>query len=167
MKTFFTFLLSALFMGSTLAQPITFCGIDDECRIAVNDLSCEDLLRDYIFSGSCCSLETILLTGGCRVRVGNNGNCAWTPRCGVCDKENIQCNQQFKTGTSAVCPDTEFDALEIQARTQAPGSETDAPTCAPLPTPSGNQDRNIDSASSSVGIAVSAALALLSLLSMY
>ena len=75
------------------------------------------------FKGTCCSLESIVSTKGCRVKVYAGGNCAWIPRCGECDKRN-KCNTIYSTINQEACPDSDYPVLEGPA----PG-----PTNLPLP----------------------------------
>jgi hypothetical protein len=141
--------LGAILLDATLAQPITYCG-QSLCLVPINVLSCERLLTEYQFFGSCCQLTDIPQTGGCRVEVGSKGNCLWTPKCGLCDtrvEAGIKCNQEFRTDTDDACPDLEYDALAIQgggempANTVTEGSSmpslfpAPAPTCAPSASP--------------------------------
>lgn len=88
-----------------------YCG-DAPCTIPLR-LSCEDMIAQYEFQGSCCSLESVPETRGCRLTVANRGNCFWYPYCGVPDPldELIQAGIEFTTDTMQECPYSDYDAL--------------------------------------------------------
>eukprot|EP00536_Pseudo-nitzschia_multiseries_P005039 jgi/Psemu1/303081/fgenesh1_kg.91_\ len=113
----------------------TYCG-DEPCFIPLRS-SCQDLIDNYKFQGSCCALEIIPATGGCRITVGF-GNCFWYPFCGDCPVDGDlfvqdKCNIIHETDAVAkVCPKFDYDPLQIQ---NDPLWETSscAPSMAPTP----------------------------------
>jgi hypothetical protein len=161
----------ALIWSSASGQPLTFCG-PEPCLVPLQGYSCEDLILNFKFLGSCCSLVDIPATGGCRVEVGGpgNGNCAWVPFCEPCDPTNgSECGREFRTTTSDSCPVLTYNALAIQAAweeepsppveggTAMPsqffeGPPTCLPTAAPV-APTGSPPS--PSAASSVGLLAS------------
>ena len=117
--------IGALVAGKALAQfsNIVDCGASP-CLQAVS-LSCEELLEEYEFQGSCCQLQSIPQTRGCRVEVFN-GNCFWFPKCVPCvDGDGPDCNRQFQSVSPEQCPTLEFDAIEFQANRE------EEPSCSP------------------------------------
>jgi len=112
----------------------TFCG-EEPCVIPLRS-SCEYMLENYQFQGSCCALEIIPATGGCRITVGY-GNCFWYPFCGDCEKDGAlyvkdQCNVVFETNAlEKVCPKYDYDPLVLQ---NVPNFRTGscAPSMAPI-----------------------------------
>jgi hypothetical protein len=155
-------------LDATLAQPITYCG-QKPCLVPVNVLSCERMLTEYTFLGSCCRLTDIPQTGGCRVEVGAKGNCLWTPRCGVCDtrtESGIKCNHEYSTNTDDACPDLEYDALAIQGGGEMPATDVtggssmpslfpaSAPSCAPSASPTVTLMSNAKDAAASYSMVV-------------
>ena len=107
----------ALIWSSASAQPFTYCG-SEPCLVPIQGYSCEELILNFEFLGSCCRLVDIPATGGCRVEVGGPGkaNCAWVPFCGSCDPASgSECGHEYQTETSESCPDLTYDALAIQA----------------------------------------------------
>jgi hypothetical protein len=142
MMKYLLVLLSSTFLSATA---LTYCGFTP-CIVPLA-LSCEELVADYDFQGSCCSLEDIPGTGGCRVRVAGKGNCAWTPKCGLCDPAN-KCNEEQKTDSEDVCEESIYDPLGQISR-ETSGDDTNstnatmpsffpsmAPTCSPTSMPS-------------------------------
>ncbi len=107
--------MSASFFWKTVSsQPLTFCG-PEPCLVPINSISCEELILNYEFLGSCCSLVDIPATGGCRVEVAGKGNCAWVPFCEPCDPNSeSSCGREFRTDNSDPCPVLTYDALAIQ-----------------------------------------------------
>ena len=97
-------------------------------------MSCEEMMELYQFQGSCCSLEIIPATGGCRVTV-SFGNCFWYPWCGTCDEEEekaSRCNNIFETDANQrPCPVGDFDPVAIQA-----SEDFTTPSCSPSMQPS-------------------------------
>lgn len=134
---FLVLLSNAFFVDYAKAQGTNevYCGAEP-CIEAVRS-SCEDMIQTYKFQGSCCSLEKIPATGGCRITVGF-GNCFWYPFCGICENdmedENFKkdkCNNLFETDAEdKVCPVYDFNPLEIQS---AP--EWSLPSCTPSMAP--------------------------------
>mmetsp|Transcript_26392 Transcript_26392/g.57848 ORF Transcript_26392/g.57848 Transcript_26392/m.57848 type:complete len:184 (+) Transcript_26392:117-668(+) len=132
---FLVLLFNAFFVGYANAQGTNkvYCGT--EPCIAPLRSSCEDMIQTYKFQGSCCSLEKIPATGGCRVTVGF-GNCFWYPFCGDCEVDSDiftrdRCNNLFEREVEdRVCPDYDFNPLEIQ---KAP--EWSPPSCTPSMAP--------------------------------
>ena len=111
---------------------VEFCGVEKACRIPINDESCKQLQLRYNFFGSCCHLEEVPGTGGCRVIVTAGGNCGWTPKCSntVC-KESTKCNIEFQTQNTEVCG---VDNYNVLSQVQEPPKP--CPTEAPeLPEP--------------------------------
>lgn len=120
---------AALLTSSVFAQYEEFyCGLD-LCLVPLR-LSCEEMINQYDFQGSCCSMETVNETLGCRITVGAAGNCFWYPKCGECDPldDQIQCNILYSTATDSICPESDFDPL-------ASFNETET-TCPPVAAPS-------------------------------
>lgn len=110
---------------------INYCGIKP-C-IEPLRISCEEMIELYQFQGSCCSMESIPATGGCRITV-SSGNCFWYPWCGTCEEDEevkSRCNNIFETDARQQCPMRDFDPLAIQA-----SADFDAPSCAPSMMPS-------------------------------
>ena len=106
------------------SSPIQFCG-DQPCIIPLA-VSCSYLKQNMQFFGSCCHLEDIIATGGCRVNVNNNGNCAWSPKCGPCDPSE-GCNIEYETRSVQPC---EVDRFRVLGGTRPP-VETPSPTMTP------------------------------------
>lgn len=81
-------------------------------------MSCEEMIERYQFQGSCCSLETIPATGGCRLTV-SFGNCFYYPWCGECDEFEAgksRCNNIFTTDANQrPCAQGDYDPLKIQS----------------------------------------------------
>mmetsp|Transcript_13581 Transcript_13581/g.21849 ORF Transcript_13581/g.21849 Transcript_13581/m.21849 type:complete len:174 (-) Transcript_13581:947-1468(-) len=127
------FLVSTVPVSSQQTEQF-FCGTG-ECIIPLR-LSCEQMIEEYEFQGSCCSMESIPETRGCRVRVANRGNCFWYPYCGLCDMsdEEIGCNTVYTTESDNSCPDSEFDPL-FQNTTNQNMNRT-RPSCVPTMAPS-------------------------------
>lgn len=111
---------------------LNYCG-SKPCIEPVR-MSCEEMIERYRFQGSCCSMESMPATGGCRVTV-SFGNCFWYPWCGTCDEDEevtSRCNNIFETDANQrPCPSGDFNPLEIQASL---GFEV--PSCAPSMQPS-------------------------------
>ena len=98
------------------------------------DMPCEEAIETYKFQGSCCSMEHIPQTNGCRITV-SFGNCFWYPFCGDCDaddaKEGGRCNNIFETAADQrPCPAGDFDPLAIQS-----ALTWSLPSCAPSMAP--------------------------------
>ena len=115
---------------------VEFCGVEKECRIPINDESCKQLSIRYNFFGSCCHLQDIPGTGGCRIVVTASGNCGWTPKCSNTKcKESTKCNIEFQTKNTEECGSDRYNVLsQVQeppkpCPTEAPlaASTTDAP----------------------------------------
>ena len=64
-------------------------------------------MNDYYFAGSCCKLETIS-ENECRISVLGEGDCLWTPRCGLCSP-TVSCNTKFVTASTSACSTTTWD----------------------------------------------------------
>ena len=110
---------------------MNYCG-EKPCIEPVR-MSCPEMIEKYRFQGSCCSMERIGATGGCRITVGF-GNCFWYPWCGTCEGEEetaSRCNNVFETGAQQECPVGDFDPIEIQA-----SADYTTPSCAPSMAPS-------------------------------
>jgi hypothetical protein len=149
-------IITSFLFSAVSAQRFTYCGTDP-CLIPIEQFSCEQLVRDYDFMGSCCRLVDNLATGGCRVEVGFTpgavgGNCAWVPRCEPCDPNaGDNCGWEYSTETTSYACDTEegYDALAIQQSwlnatvAQSDGSEApssvffvdEPPSCQPTAAP--------------------------------
>jgi len=110
--------------------------------------SCEEMMELYEFQGSCCSLETIPATGGCRITV-SFGNCFWYPWCGECDDEerkSTSCNRVFETeANQRPCPVADFDPVKLQK-----AEDFERPSCSPSMAPSESQDGGSGSGSTSL-----------------
>lgn len=118
-------------VGST---PTVYCG-DKPC-IEPLSISCEEVLQKYQFQGSCCSLESIPETRGCRLRV-TFGNCIWLPICEIdhyvqfCDNNDSMCNRHYITeANERPCPRYDYDAIEEQSK-----PNWSPPSCAPSMAP--------------------------------
>ena len=134
MKNFAHTLLLLVFLSAVMVHSQTellnHCGVKP-CIEPVR-MSCEEMIERYQFQGSCCSLEIISATGGCRLTV-SSGNCFYYPWCGDCDlveEEESRCNNIFETTANLGCPKKDFDPLEIQA-----SDEYEVPSCAPSMSP--------------------------------
>jgi hypothetical protein len=126
-------------LETTFGQLLQFCGPED-CRIS-SLISCENLVKNYDFQGSCCSLKSVVATNGCLIIVGGNNNCGWSPKCGPCDTANSGACMEYESAGKDIgkeCPVIDkFDVLgqATAAPKEAPGpGETSAPT--PLFAPS-------------------------------
>lgn len=110
---------------------INYCG-EKPC-IEPLRMSCEEMIETYEFQGSCCSMEVISATGGCRISV-TFGNCFWYPWCGDCDESDevtSRCNNIFETDADQrPCPAGDFDPIAIQAQI-----DFERPSCAPTMAP--------------------------------
>ena len=131
------FLLSSLAVTvNAQTNLINYCGTKP-CIEPVR-MSCEEMIERYEFQGSCCSLENIPATGGCRLTV-SFGNCFYYPWCGECDgieEERSRCNNIFETDANQPqCAQGDYDPLKIQSSIvyEPP---TCPPTKAPTPAPS-------------------------------
>ena len=142
--------LCSLFVGTNSQNNLVACAADTFCGAALQ-ISCEELLATHDFQGSCCSLETIELTKGCRVSVTNGGNCYWFPKCGQCDPANF-CDLIHTASpvNTDPCPASNYSVPNVAlpvvaAPTRAPlaagtyeptlsMSPTMKPTCAAEPT---------------------------------
>ena len=145
----------------TFGQLLKFCG-QAECRISTL-IRCEDMVRDYTFQGSCCSLKPVTATNGCLIIVGGDNNCAWFPKCGTCATEDTNRTGaclEYQSESAAIllqCPAPDvYDVLnEIEGPTAAGAlaptlSPTAEPTCPPTSRPT-LIDENVDD---SAGIVV-------------
>lgn len=96
-------------------------------------MSCEEMIERYQFQGSCCSLETIPATGGCRLTV-SFGNCFYYPWCGECDEIEAgksRCNNIFTTDANQrPCAQGDYDPLKIQS-----SIAYEPPSCPPTMAP--------------------------------
>jgi hypothetical protein len=125
-----------------------YCGMGP-CIIPLR-LSCEQMIEEYQFQGSCCSMESIPETLGCRVTVADRGNCFWYPYCGVPDPldDEIAAGIEYLTDSDDECPESEFDPLFLNTSSPdffPPENRTEVscvPTMAPssLAGSSGNSD---------------------------
>jgi hypothetical protein len=109
-----------------------YCGLED-CIIPLR-LSCEEMIANYEFQGSCCSMESIPETRGCRLTVSSRGNCFWYPYCGQCDMsdEEIGCNKIYQTESDGLCPTSEYDPVGDSEMTRQNGT---LPSCFPTTAP--------------------------------
>lgn len=131
---------------------LNYCG-EKPCIEAVR-MSCEEMMERYQFQGSCCSMEIIPSTGGCRITV-SFGNCFWYPWCGTCDDDEesaTRCNKIFETDANQrPCPVADFDPVAIQA-----SENFTIPSCSPSMQPSvsfGNEGESAAAAPTSVVVA--------------
>ena len=95
-------------------QDYQFCG-PQPCYIPLM-IPCRKLVNEYNFQGSCCSLVDIPATGGCRVTVAANGDCAWVPKCGQCHP-SIGCNKIYQTTSTNRCPASIYKVLHYDKTT--------------------------------------------------
>jgi hypothetical protein len=122
---------------------VVLCG-SEPCIVDVPQ-SCDALLAEYNFVGSCCSLESIIAIDACRITVWN-GNCLWVPKCGLCDPA-AECNLVFETTAIRECIASAWDPLSQP-------STDPTPTCAPIFTP-GNGAVRVENFALSVASPVS------------
>jgi hypothetical protein len=135
-----------------------YCGTGP-CIVPLR-LSCEQMIAEYKFQGSCCSMESIPQTLGCRVTVADRGNCFWYPYCGVPDPldEEIAAGIEYTTDSEEECPDSEFDPLFLNTSSPdyiPPENRTEVscvPTMAPSFSPggSGSSDPPVGSSSGAI-----------------
>jgi len=116
--------------------------------IEPTSMSCEEMIETYEFQGSCCSLETISATKGCRLTV-SFGNCFWFPFCGLCEeddqKDGGRCNNVFETDANIrPCPEGDYNPLEIQS-----DPAWYPPSCSPSMSPTNFSIGEIDESSAS------------------
>ena len=134
-------LLTALLLSTFVVVPVNsqtdmvnYCGTKP-CIEPVR-MSCDEMMERYEFQGSCCSLEDIPQTGGCRVTV-SFGNCFWYPWCGTCEEDEeivSRCNNIFETDADQrPCPVGDFDPVEIQQ-----SENFTQPSCSPSMAPTDN-----------------------------
>jgi hypothetical protein len=129
-------------LEATFGQ-LDYCG-QQECRIPTL-LPCLDLVRDYNFEGSCCSLRSVIATNGCLVVVGGDNNCAWFPKCGSCADEDIEATGAcliHESESASVLQECnsidQFDVLnELNSQTLPPAAQ---PTCPPTPSPTRTEE---------------------------
>ena len=117
-----------------------FC-VDPGCIIPVDE-TCEAMIEKYSFQGSCCSMESIPETRGCRITIADKGNCYWFPRCSTpesitaCQNDpNIRCHTIFETDTTFACPTSQFDPY-VNVTSTCPPTQPPvemSPTAAPNP----------------------------------
>jgi len=146
-------------MGVAQAQAVTpgtqnFCG-SAPCIVDMA-ISCQALVEEYDFQGSCCAMEDIPAIRGCRIEVSAAGNCFWTPRCGECDL-SAKCNFVYSTTASTACPTSKYDPFDQTLKATCP------PTPAPLaptdfPTPLPSEASSLGFAVAAVGVVSSAFL---------
>lgn len=127
----------ALLAGS--AQRLTNCGLA-ACVIPLNSISCLELLETYTFQGSCCSLEDIPATGGCRIRVAGAGNCVWTPNCEACLSTSSEECWVYETSTTDECPVLQYDYDAIAYQASMNSTASCSPTQAPVAPSAAPQD---------------------------
>lgn len=125
-----------LFSDATNAMPelLNFCG--SEPCIKDVPMSCADMIDTYQFQGSCCSIEILPETIGCRITV-STGNCYWYPWCGKCEEEDeavSKCNNLFETDAKQDCKEGRFDPVELQQSEVFSVPECD-PTISPTDSP--------------------------------
>jgi hypothetical protein len=132
-----------------------YCGTEP-CIIPLR-LSCEQMIEEYKFQGSCCSMESIPETRGCRVTVADRGNCYWYPYCGMPDPldEEISAGFEHTTDSDQECPESEFDPLFLNTSSPdyiSPENRTNV-TCDPTMAPSSpdGTDGSSDSPAGSSG----------------
>ena len=154
MKIFLQLLLSLststtvlLLLSSSSSSPVVqvfveaqavanaFC-VDPGCIIPVDE-TCEAMIEKYEFQGSCCSMESIPETRGCRITIAAEGNCYWFPRCATpqsitaCQNDpNIRCHTIFETDTTRSCPTSQFDPY-VNVTSTCPPTQAPAPTQPP------------------------------------
>jgi hypothetical protein len=145
-----------------------YCGTGP-CIIPLR-LSCEQMIEEYQFQGSCCSMESIPETRGCRVTVADRGNCFWYPYCGIPDPmdEEIAAGIEYTTDSEDECPESEFDPLFLNTSSPdfiPPVNRTDVscvPTMAPsFPPGSDGSSSDPPAGSSSVTIRYGSAMHLI------
>jgi len=117
--------------ANSQADRFEYCG-SKPCIEPVRT-SCEEMMEMYEFQGSCCSLEIIPATRGCRITV-SFGNCFWFPWCGECDDEErdrTSCNRVFETDANErPCPVADFDPVRLQK-----AENFTRPSCSPTMSP--------------------------------
>ena len=99
--------------GQQPQQPTELVSCIDRPCIVPLAIPCEELVQKMIFLGSCCYLEDVVPTGGCRVSVFGQGNCLWVPRCendAFCESSG-QCFTEFRTNSVDACPTDTYEVL--------------------------------------------------------
>jgi len=127
----FSVLVNLVVTVNSQTDMLNYCGTKP-CIEPVR-MSCQEMMDRYQFQGSCCSMQSIPQTGGCRITV-SFGNCFWYPWCGTCEKDEedtSRCNNIFETDADQrPCPDGDFDPVEIQK-----SENYTIPSCAPSMAP--------------------------------
>ena len=128
-------LIVVLQLHTVTCQPLEYCD-DKPCRIPVNSQSCAQLKKNNDFLGTCCHLQDIQGTGGCRVVVSGPGaTCGWTPKCpGTCPTGS-GCNIQYQTASTEECGSDRYNVLTNPSgpiTCESPEAEASEP--APSPT---------------------------------
>ena len=110
MMNLLKFLIASISLQSAVAQApeVVFCGTKP-CFVPLA-IPCRVMARDFNFQGSCCSLEDIAGTGGCRITIAGGGNCAWTPKCGECTGAS-SCNKIYETDSTEACKVTRYSVV--------------------------------------------------------
>uniref|UniRef100_A0A7S0UKN6 PSI domain-containing protein n=1 Tax=Pseudo-nitzschia delicatissima TaxID=44447 RepID=A0A7S0UKN6_9STRA len=154
--------LSSLFLLVLLSAVHSQTDIQNHCGvkpcIEPVRMSCEEMIDRYQFQGSCCSLEIIPATGGCRLTV-SSGNCFYYPWCGDCDpveEEASRCNNIFETAANQGCPLKDFDPLEIQS-----SLDYEVPSCSPTQAPTFGPDGSGGSSTHSKNIVMTGVAGIL------
>eukprot|EP00980_Cylindrotheca_fusiformis_P016571 scaffold4968_cov127-Cylindrotheca_fusiformis.AAC.2 len=166
----------ALFNNAANAQPLTLnCGAEI-CRYEEN-VSCTDLMKNSVFTGTCCSLDDTE-TGGCEVLV-SAGICYWQPRvpCEGCVAGTG--GIYLGSGSASTCPEATYNALAAPdeptpTSVPASGEDDDGGTGDDTTTDDGDDgddtpagasdpDRDISAASSTMALATIVAISAASM----
>jgi hypothetical protein len=84
------------------------CGTDP-CIVVV-PMPCDQMMEEFDFDGTCCSMKSLEDIGACEITVANMGECQWTPKSGAC-REQVSCDILHKTDSTDACPTSPFNPL--------------------------------------------------------
>lgn len=127
MQVRLSLLAVAVTFNTANAQPLTQnCG-SAVCRFQ-ETVSCVDLMKDNVFTGTCCSLEDTE-DGGCMVFV-SAGICYWEPltQCDGCPPGTG--GKFLGSGSASVCPEATYNAIapDEPEATSVPAAEEEDET---------------------------------------
>ena len=117
MKAIQLHLVLSMLIPKMVPAPTAFCS--GVCEIPFSE-SCNDVVANYKFYGSCCSLADNTATGGCTLtitQVTGDGYCDYIAKnwtCGPCVNDTCSCvdgdNYVTSSGT-APCPSSNYDVF--------------------------------------------------------